>query len=124
MITDTVTLYSVKLYSGHRWGRNIERCPHFISGVKMYTILIFGTAQAILIIYRRVPLFQIVLIRGFYCTLITTTFRGQGGPLSPLGELLSPLDFVKLIHRIPLCPPTFWKHSVCPSSHIICVQHC
>ena len=42
------------------------RCPHFlISGVKMYTILMFGTAKAVLI--RGVYIFQDILIEGVSC---------------------------------------------------------
>ena len=52
-------------------------------------------------------------------------YRGVGGHLPPLGELLPPLDFLKVNTLYALLPPpTFWKLSVCPPSHIFCMQHC
>ena len=89
-------MYSVEpLYSGHLRDRKvslIERCPHFRSQ-KMFTILMFGMAQAVLI--SRVSLFQGgsyfrgVLISGvslfhrcpyFRCILISGVSLFQGCP--------------------------------------------
>ena len=59
--------------------------------------------------------------RWVWLTLSRATL-GEGIVLSPPGEFLPHLDFGKLIHRIHLHPPTFWKFSVCPPSHIFFIQ--
>ena len=59
------------------------------------------------IIYSNIP----------YIGIIKASFRGTGG-LFPLGELLPP----RLLYIIyTIAPPTFWKNSVYPPSHIFCI---
>ena len=63
----TYTCTVEPLYFGHPWDRKvslIERCPHFKG--QMYNILMFGTAQAVLIrgvsLFQECPYFRGVLI--------------------------------------------------------------
>ena len=137
-IPTEITEYMVAvepLYFGHPWDRKVFQIERgvLISGVKMYTILMFGTAQAVLIrgvsifqgvLIREVSLFQGVLIREvslFQGVLIRGVSLFQGVLISGCpyfrGVLISGVSLFQgvLISGVSLFQSVFLSFSPSPS---------